>query len=529
MDQAMNEKATGWSAADAGTAVNVERHLLLAAKGSSITFAGQMFVYGSRFVIALVLARLLAAGQYGLYNLGLTAVELFTRLASLGLATALVRYIPHFASRRDESGIGGTIQFSLGLTTLFSIGLGIALYALAEPIAVQLFNKPPLAPLLRMVSVFVPIFNLSDMASAATRGFKNMKYTVIAQNIAQPLIRLALILMLWTVAVEMSARWALLASGLTEIVVAGLLLFFLNKQFSLRRAFRSGRREVGTLLRFSLPVYSSNMISRLSGNLRTLLLGATSVAANVGIFSVASQLTLLGDMFHSSIVAVSQPIVSELHSRGARRELARFYQTMTKWSVTINLPLFLVLMLFPGPLLSIFGQSFVQGAEVLGLMAWGGLIDIATGVCGVVLDMTDNTRLKLLNTVVTVGVTASLSIWLIPTWGLMGAAVSMLAAGIITNLLRLIEVFILFRMLPYNPDFIKPVLAGVASIGAALAVSRVFPPDLDLAGVVNTGVSISAMCVTYAGMIWLLRLSPEDSAILARIRQRLGGRGSKAE
>jgi O-antigen/teichoic acid export membrane protein len=522
MDQVMNEKPTGWSAADAGSPVNVERQLLLAAKGGGITFAGRMFVYGSRFVIAFVLARLLAAGQYGLYNLSLTAVELFTYLASLGLATALVRYIPHFASRRDEAGIGGTIQFSLGLTALSSLGLGVALYILAEPIAVRLFHEPRLAPLLRMVSVFVPIFSLSDMAAAATRGFKNMKYTVIAQNIAQPLIRLALILALWAVAVEMSSRWALLASGVTEIVVAGLLLFFLNKQFSLRRAFRAGRREVGMLLRFSLPVYSSNMILRLGGNLRTLLLGATSIAANVGIFAVASQLTLLGDMFHSSIVTVSQPIISELHSRGARHELARFYQIVTKWSLTINLPLFLILVLFPGPILSIFGRSFTQGAEVLGLMAWTGLVDISTGVCGVVLDMTDNTRLKLVNTIVAVGATAILSIWLIPIWGLMGAAVSMLAASIITNLLRLTEVFILFRMLPYNASFIKPVLAGAAAIGAAWIVGQALPPGIGAAGVANTAGNVIVMWAVYAGAILLLGLSPEDRAIATRLLKRAG-------
>ena len=495
----------------------IERNVLLAAKGGSITFAGRLFVYGSRMVIALIVARLLEAGQYGLFNLGLVTVEIFTQLASLGMATAAVRHIPHFVSQRDEAGVWGSIQVVLGLTTLGSVVMAVCMFALADPIAVQLFKEPRLAPILRLVSFFIPIFSLSDMAAALTRGFKNMKYTVVAQNFAQPLIRLTLILGM-ALLLGLNAWWVLVAACITEVFVALMLVFFLNRQFPLRRPLNTGRRETKMMLKFALPVYGSNLMNRIGGNIKTVLLGMFGTVRSVGIFGIVSQVTLLADMFQQSVGTVAQPIFSELHSRGDHKELGRMYQIMTRWSVTVNLPLFLALVLFPGPILSLFGRSFIEGVAALSITAWKGFVDIATGICGIMIDMTDHTRLKLVNTVVSLVVSIGLALLLIPSYGLVGAAVAALAAEIVINLLRLFEVYILLRLLPYSASFFKPIAAGLAAVAAVFASSRLLPPEANL---VYFALNIIVLFAAYTAAILLLRLTPEDRIILARIRGRL--------
>jgi len=500
--------------------ISYEQNVIVAAKGGSITFVGKLFVYGARFVIALVLARLLAAGQYGLYNLSLTAVELFTYLAQLGMATALVRYVSHFASQRDEAGLWGTLQIGFGLGAILSMFFALALFVLADTIAVRLFNEPRLAPLLQMVSLVVPAFTLSDLAAAATRGFKTMKYTVIAQNFTQPLVRLTLILIL-AVFVGLNARWALVASIITELIVAGLLLRFLNKLFPLRRPLQAGRREFRRLLRFALPVYGANLINRFGGNIRMLLLGIFGAVSSVGVYALASQINLLGDMFQSSLGNVAQPIISELYSRGDRRGLGRFYQLMTKWSLMLNLPLFLILVLFPGSLLALFGDSFVAGSVALGILAWTGMVDVITGLCGVMLDMTDNTHLKLINTSITLVLSVGLSLGLIPTLGVYGAALSALAAQIIVNVLRMAEVFFLFRVLPYSRGLLKPLAIAGVSVAVVLFVAQWLPPA---AGASYFGINVAILLAVYIGLTLLVGLSPEDRAVAARLRRRLSAR-----
>jgi hypothetical protein len=41
----------------------VDRHMVLAAKGGGMVFAGRLFVWGSRFGMAVLLARALGADQ----------------------------------------------------------------------------------------------------------------------------------------------------------------------------------------------------------------------------------------------------------------------------------------------------------------------------------------------------------------------------------------------------------------------------------------------------------------------------------
>lgn len=501
---------------DALPSTKPDRDILLAAKGGGIIFAGTVFNYGSRFFIGILLARLLGAEQLGLYNLALTAAAVAAGLTLLGLRSALVRYVSLYASRRDAAGLWGTLQIGLGLPVLLSVPVGIGLYVFAPAIAERLFDEPRLVPLLRLVSLVIPFLALNELIAAATRGFNKMQYTVIAGNIAQPLIRLVLLLIL--AIIGLNAVGAVAAFGLTVAVVSVMFLFFLNTLFPLSRPFRMARYDTREVLSFSLPVYLVNLIRTFRGSIQTLLLGALNTVATVGIFSVATQVNLLGKMFHRSVTTATMPIVSELYSKGAWRQLGHFYQTVTKWTFTVNLPIFLIVILFSTPILSIFGRDYSSGATALTILAWANLVDASTGICGVIIDMSGNTSLKLVNSVVVAVFSLGLSILLIPAWGLIGAAVATLTAVTIVNLLRLLEVYILFRMVPYNRSFAKPVAAGLVALVAAYLTKQwlvLIPTLLQLIA------NVLVLCGIYVLIIVLLGVSDEDRLILNRLWARL--------
>lgn len=497
-----------------------DRSIVLAAKGGGVTFVGGIYRYGARLLIGILLARFLGAEQYGLYALAFSAITVAAGIAALGLAPALVRYVSVSAGRRDTAGLWGALQVGLGLTTIASLLVGIALFVLATPIAEELFDEPRLVPLLRLGGLMIPFLAMGNALAAATRGFNKMQYTVIAQKISQPTIRLVLIVAL-ALAVGLNAANALAAHVLAAAIVLGLLLYFLNGLFALWRPLQAGRRNPRQMLRFSLPVYVTRLIKDFGGNIQTLMLGAFHAVTTVGIFTVASRVNMTGRMFQQSIATTSAPIVSGLYDQGKRVQLARFYQTMTKWTFTVNVPLFLIIQLFPGAILSIFGREYVGGATALTILAWGNLVDAATGICGVVIDMTGKTGLKLVNAIAVFGLLVGLNLLLIPRWGLVGAAVAAAIATTIRNLLPLAQVYVLYRMLPYNLSFLKPIAAGLAAWAAAWVVRRSF---FSTESLLHTIVNVAILLAVYAGMILLLGLSEEDRAVLTRIGGRLRAR-----
>lgn len=494
-----------------------EQAVLTAAKGGSVTFAGSLFTYAARFVMGILLARFLGAENYGLYNLALTVATLAAGLALLGMSSALVRYISLYNSRRDTEGLWGILQVGIGLPTALSLVMAGATYVLADSIAHTVFQEARLAPVLRLASLLIPFFTTIEALVAATRGFKKMHYAAIAQNITQPMIQLILVAAL--AIIGLNATRAVAAQLPATLVVTLMLVYFLNKLFSLKRPIRAARRETGQILKFGMPLYLTYLIQTFRKDIQVFLLGALNTVTAVGVFTLAAQVNQIGSMFHDAVVTVSMPIIAELFDRGEREPLAKFYQTATKWTFSLNLPLFLVVILFRGPILSIFGESFAGGSAALAILAWGNLVNTGTGVCGVILNMTEKTTLTLLNSVLLFILVTGLNVLLIPQWGLIGAAVASLTAVVVINLLRLLEVFILFRLLPYNSSFIKPIVAGLTALVTVWSIGQLFDTEANL---VYTAISAAILLIIYSGMILLLGLSDEDRLVLARISRRLG-------
>jgi O-antigen/teichoic acid export membrane protein len=497
-----------------------DRSIFLAAKGGGITLAGTIFAYGTRLLIGILLARFLGAEQYGLYALAFSAITMAAGGAGLGLNPALVRYVSVYAGRRDTAGLWGALQVGLGLTAIASLLIGLALFTLAPPIAEGLFHEPRLVPLLRLGSVLIPFMAVGNALASATRGFKTMQPMVIAQKISQPMIRLVLLTAL-ALLIGLTAMSALAVQVLATVIVFGMLLFLLNRLFALRRSLQAGRRNPREMLTFSLPVYVTGLIESFGGSIQTLVLGGFHTVTTVGIFSVASRTNMVGRMFQQSIVIASGPIVSELHDQQKRVQLARFYQSTTKWTLTANLPLFLIVQLFPAAILSIFGREFVGGAVALTILAWGNLVDAGTGNCGVLIDMTGKTGLKLVNAITVLGLLIGLNLLLTPRWGLLGAATAAATANAMVNLLRLAEVYVLYRMLPYNVSFLKPVGAGFAALAVSWIVRQwVFTEET----IVYTAINIAIVLATFAAAIVLLGLDEEDRAVLTRVVGRFRAR-----
>jgi O-antigen/teichoic acid export membrane protein len=496
----------------------LEQTVLTTAKGGGIMFAGTVFAHVVRLVLGIVLARFLGSEQYGLYSLSLTAVILASNLALLGLSSALVRYVSLFASRRDAEGLWGALQIGIGFPTALSVLFGIGLYVGASPIAERLFHEPRLVHLLRLVSLVVPFLSLNDTIAAATRGFKKMQYTVIAQNISQPAIKLILILIVVLATGGLNAAKVLYVQIVVIVIVSVILLYSLNNLFPLRRSLKTARRETREMLGFALPLHLDYLIHTFQDNVQTVLLGALNTITTVGIFDVAVQVNLIGKTFQWSIVKASMPIVSELYSRGEQEQMARIYRIMTKWTFTLNLPLFLVMLLFSEPILSIFGRDFVGGALALIILACGDLVKTGVGIAGVIINMTGNTVFNLVNSIIVSVLALALNVLLIPRWGVVGAATAILAAAITVSLLRLLEVFLLFRLLPYNASFVKPVAAGLVTLVTSWVIRQAFHTEANL---FYTAMNVTILFAVYVGMILLLGLSQEERRVLARIGRRV--------
>jgi len=504
-------------AAVTGTASDktFQQNMVTTAKGGSISFAGRIFEYVVRFVFSILVARVVGAEQYGLYTLALTISPIASMLALLGLQTGVVAYLAPAIRARNDSRIWGIIQVCAGIPAFLSIIFGATLFFFAVPVATLVFHEPRLIPLLQIVSVSIPLDTISFIAYQIIISYQKPKFSVLANNMVLPAAKLLLTILF--LALGMGVMGIVLAHVIASAIGLALIIYFVNSLFALNRPLAQAERNVGKLLRYSLPVHLGWVLNTIRGSLETLVLGFVGLTTGVGIFAVASRLSSLGTMLFLSIGNISTPMIADFFSQGDTKQLNQLYQTTTKWVVMFNVPLFLTFVLFSGPLLSIFGADFKNGATALIVLSIGNLVYTGTGLGANILDMTNHTKFNSINSVFMVIVTISSDLLLIPRLGVIGAAIASSFSTVIVNVVCLIEVYVLLKMQPYGRDIFKPVLAG--AITAALVLG--FNQFQVLPSFYHVLVGIMILWSVYILIMIRLGLSQDDRLILAKLRSRL--------
>jgi O-antigen/teichoic acid export membrane protein len=483
------------------------------AKGSGFVFSGKLFMDAIRFVIGFALARLLGADQYGMYSLTLSAVNIAVGLSLLGLDDALLRFVAVMVGRKDEKAIWGSIQVGLGLAISLSVVTGTLLFGYSYIVAEKIFHNISLAPLLQLAAVFIPVLSLTEMLAGTVKGFKRIDYSVIARSYFQPTLRLILIVILAFSGLD--AYRAVFIFCLAELAASGLLLYYLNREFRLNRPLREATRDFKGILEYSLPIWLSDMMVKFQGNIQAIALGALNTMTSVGIFSIARQITMVSGHFTSSLNVSSKPFLAQLYDQRDFKQLGQIYQTANKWAVMVQLPIFLIMFLFPITLLSIFGESYIEGAAALMVLAVADLLSVGTGMGGAFLEMTGYTKLKLVNSIIRLGMYIGVGLWLIPQYGVIGAAFSVLAGEGLVNILRVIEVYILFKLFPFNMGFIKPVIAAGCAAGGVLILGLWIPLQENL---LNAFSGMMLLLMVYAAVTYLLGFSKEETFMLDGLR-----------
>lgn len=503
---------TGNAADDAAS--RGDRDILATAKGSGFLAGGTVFEFATRFVIAFVLARYLGAEGYGLYVLALSAATIFAGLSQVGLDDAMVRYVAIMSGRRDPAGLWGTLQIGFGISMLSSLVMAAVLLLAAQPIAEGIFHEPRLTELLSVIAFIVPFLAFSNVLDGVLYGFRRMDSVALAENVIQTLVRVALLLVVALLG-HLDVLAAVVIFGISDVAASVAMVAILHRQFPLNRRIGSEvRRDVRDVFGFALPLWISGMLRQFRRNVESVLVGVYAAASSVGVIAIAHKANLVGHISLLSILVAVKPTLARLHDQGDKDGMARLYTAATRWTLMLNVPFFLVLVLYAKPILSVFGETFATGAAALTILAFAELVNAGTGICGPVIDMTGHTRVKVANSVLWTVLVVAGNALLVPRWGVIGAATAASVAIVAVNLLTVGEVWLLERLSPFDRRYLKPVGAGLGALAVGLALRSWMPVGTDPAAAAFQGVLVG---LSYLALVWVLGLAPEDRMIVDRV------------
>lgn len=482
------------------------------AKGGGIVFFGNIIQKGLGFLLQVLLGNFLGPSIYGLYSLGSSMIDVSGQASMLGLSNGIIRFIPVYKGEKAQSKIKGALISTLGFSTAFAVIISIILFILSDQIAVIIFHEPGLSETIKGFSISLPFYVFMFVSSSCVQGFQRMEhYTGIM--LARPVINIAAVAASFFLGFRLYG--AIFGFIISAFLSAVLGFYFLKKNFpdflsKLKPVF-----EIRKLLRFSLPVYIAGFSWILLSRTDIFMLGYFMESANVGIYRAAVSLATLVNFALISFNMAFAPMISDLYSQKKLKELEVIFKTVTRWVFLLSLVVALLMALFSKNLLTIFGSGFSVGWLVLIVLAVSRLISVGVGSVGFMLQMSGHQDLILINNVSIVVLNVVLNIWLIPIYGILGAAIATGISLVLDNIVGLIEVRVLLKFHPWDRKYIKVLLAGL--------ISAAFFPLFNL---VNIYWYVNMIClgVIYFVSFYLLGLTNEDKLIVSALKKKLFSR-----
>lgn len=409
----------------------VDVHLREVIQGASIAFVIKIAGTILAFAFNVVLARLLGADGAGIYYLALTVVTIASLLGKVGLDNALVRFTAANASNGHWGRVAALSRKGIRFSALISGLVTVAVIALSPWLSTTVFNEPRLMWPLRLMALAIIPFSLLTLNSALLRGLKKIRDSTIVRAVAVPLISLPLLLILGRI---WDVEGAVIAYLLANSVVWLFSISVWRRAVPYPRN-TEGRFDTKLLIATSIPLFWIDMLNYAMSSSSTLFLGIWLDSEAVGIFGIALRTTLLMRFILESTNSIVAPKIAALYEKNDMGALGTLMRNVSISLAVVAAPLLILFFIAPHWILSMFGREFAGGAAALAILAAGQYVNVATGSVGQLLLMTGHEKVLRNNVIINAALNLALNLWLIPIYGLVGAAIANSATLAIKNLI----------------------------------------------------------------------------------------------
>ncbi|SEP76285.1 Membrane protein involved in the export of O-antigen and teichoic acid [Virgibacillus subterraneus] len=439
----------------------MNKELTNVTKQSGIVFTGKLISLIFGLLFNFVAARFLGAEVYGEFMYILAFIGFFPLLAMMGLQQGLVYFIPKFNENKEMDKRNSIVTFSFLLVFLISLTMSLLIFINSDFIAENLLNKPDLSNLIKLMSPLIIFTTLIQLSKGAFQGIKRIKYFVINRDILIPVLKILVLLI--TVLIGFRTYSLAVAFHVGTIVGTIYLLTGIYKQglFSRIRLGESSRYK--ELFKFSLPLLLTGYLGLISQKTDIMMIGYFLSEDQVGIYNIALRIGTLSSFILVAFNTMFAPTISSLYNKSDIDTLANMYKVITKWVVGVNLIAFALILLFSEEIMRVFGSEFIAGSTALILIAVGQVMNAGVGSAGFILIMTGNTLYVMYINFITVILNITLNFFLIPIYGIEGAAFASLISVLIVNILRLILVYKIHKIHPYDASFLKLIMTFIIS------------------------------------------------------------------
>ena len=464
------------------------------AQGLKASLLAEIVYMISNAALVVLLARfLLDPDSYGLLYLAISVLGVVQLFGSLGLAKSGARYVTEYLEK-DATQVRGVLRATLKYNLVAVALTMLALAVFREQVA-AIVDEPALVPLLLVGASYIAFYSLVSYVRAMFQAFNRVSWSAVVRS-AESLSRLVFAAAF--VLVGLGAVGALLG------YVAGAAMGALVGFAVLYRRFYTAQPEAETLepglnrriLEYSFPLTLTKASVVLDSRIDTILVGALLNTTAVGYYALASQIADFIIVPATSLGYTISPTFGEQKASNELDRAARTYETALRHVLLIYIPAGVGLALVAEPTIRfVFTAEYLGAVPLLQLFGFYVVVRAVHKITGDGLDYIGRASDRARARMVTAAANFGLNLLLIPTIGILGAAI----ATIITyTTYTLLNVYYLFRELPVEVGRL------LYTIAAACGISVPMAGVVLLARSAISGIPSLLAVVFGGGLVWAL-------------------------
>lgn len=489
-------------------------------KGTVYSYLGVVLGF---ITTGILFPRLLDPEQIGLLSNLVAYSLLLSQIFSLGFNNVTNRLFPYF--RNSSSKHQG---YSLILLFVFISGMivFVATFPLLRKLMI-IYNKENATLFNQYISYIVPLvaaFLVFSLFDSYLKALYNAALGIFLREFVQRLLILLCTLLLAFELFRFST-FVYLYIG-CFIIPAIAVIFYLasSNEISLRTKYLN----VGLLKKLKkeiLVVGAFGIIGGLSTiivmTLDKIMLAHYTGLKNTGIYTIAFYFGTLVLIPSRSVIKISTTVVAEAWKKNDMETIRTIYYKSCMNQFIIGLILLLGIWINIDNVFHIITKDFTSGKYVILFIGVMNLIDMATGVNGIIIGTSKYYRFQTYFILLLGVLTILTNMYFIPRYGLNGAALATLLSGTIYNASRMLFLYVKFRMQPFNVRFLYTLMIGIA----LYMVTKEFI----VSGNVVFDIIIKSLLLggTYIVIVYILRISEDLNNVLNKFKGYLIGRFKK--
>jgi len=377
-------------------------------------------------------ARILTQTEMGI-TVALTLILGIAQILSdLGFSSGLAK---HIAERRGKNVDHTTVLFS-GIVVKVSLAsfIGLVCVITAPQLSKLLLKSDVYTILFQLIGIEVVLVCINVTTNSFLLGLNKVP-EIATLNMARAIMRysstIALLLLGYGLP-GLIAGWIISES---VYVISSIMITLRGKHIKMH-SFQETTSYLKTLARFSWPLFLANIVVFLYNWFDRAVLLAFLPLTEVAIYDVAFMAFGVISIMPTALSTTLFPYYTEQYGRNMQGNIAVGVHAASRYIAFLFTPLALGLAITANPAITLFaGQTYASGDVILFILSLSATISSLGAALGGLLLVYNMTRMILVINIVTVGVSLTMSLVLMPFLGVIGIAVVRAVAMILSFVL----------------------------------------------------------------------------------------------